>query len=172
MLTFLGGGSYLNRVTPPTKSTSVSLTPPQGGSYGFSLVEAMVAAIIVAIGFAGVFTMTGVSTTSMKRAMDRQQIWVQANQMLDVIETDISNIDSYSMDFSTCNPPASDETERHQIKRYEWCRRLNDAVGQPRSGEVRSISVTDLPDARKRVSIRIDAQGGEVSVLLRRSYDG
>lgn len=131
----------------------------------------MVSSLIVALGFVGVFTMMSVSTNAMNNAMLRQKLMVQADQMLDVIETDLANIDSYGMDFAACNPPAQDETERWHVKRYEWCRRLNDEVGLPRPGETRSIIVTDQGGGVRRVSIELGAGGNQIQVLVRRNYD-
>ncbi len=137
---------------------------------GFSLIEAMVATLIMSVSFAGVYTLTSFATTSLKSSVDRQKMQLVANQMLEVIGNDISNIDNYNLDFTTCTAPVGGETQDYHINRYKWCRMLNDSVGNPAAGDVREISVT-TSGTNKIVHIILESRNGAAQIVIKNVYD-
>ncbi|MCB2081025.1 MAG: prepilin-type N-terminal cleavage/methylation domain-containing protein [Rickettsiales bacterium] len=139
---------------------------------GFTLVEAMVATMISGIAFAGVFSLTMLSTHHMEESVSRQKLQLMAEQMLEVIESDLENVDNYAMSFATCNAPGAGETALSDTRRYEWCQRLNGEVGAPAAAETRTITITTLADQRKVVHILLEAENDGVQVVIKRAYDG
>lgn len=137
---------------------------------GFSLIEAMVATAILGIGLTGVFSLTAYSEISMQKSLMRQKMQMTANQILEIMESDLSNIDSYSMNLTTCTDP-SPVTTTSLVRGYEWCLRLSDTVGAAQAGDTRSITVTTLGDGRKSVQITLEARNGNVQLFMTRVFD-
>ncbi len=137
---------------------------------GFSLVEAMVATALMAIGFAGSYTLTAITRTSTDEAIARQKLQLISNQIYEVIESDLDNLDSYDMDLKTCNVPDFGETDKFDLRQYEWCMRMAAEVGAALEDETRQIDVTTLGDGRKVVHIDLEARNQTVSVVMKRTY--
>ncbi len=136
---------------------------------GFSLIEAMISAGIVAVGFAGVLTLVATSDKFMSRSIGKQKAQMIANQMMDIIEADNANIDSYTMDLTTCTDPGA-ALDTYLIRGYEWCVRLEDELGVAGVDNNRSISVTDS-GTQKLVTILIEGQSQRVQVFMKRLFD-
>jgi prepilin-type N-terminal cleavage/methylation domain-containing protein len=141
----------------------------KGKCKGFSLVEAMVSTAIMGIGFVGVYTLVATSETLMSRSIGRQKVQMIADQIMDVIETDLSNINSYAMTLATCTSPAT--ANQYDVRGYEWCIRLNTEIGAAVTGETRSITVTTLADGRKVVHIVIDGYNSKIQVVMDRAFN-
>lgn len=137
---------------------------------GFSLIEAMVSTLIISIAFAGIYTIAIFSSKTLNSSADRQRLQLIANQMMEVIESDLGDIDNYDLDFTTCTPPDSGETEDYHQYRYRWCRMLNDKVGNPATGDQREISVTNASDG-KLVHISLESRNGETKIVMKRVFN-
>lgn len=135
---------------------------------GFSLIEAMVTTAIMSIGFAGVFTIIATSEQFTARSIAKQKVQMIADQILDIIETDQANIDSYAMDLTTCVVPTTADT--FEVRGYEWCIRLQNEIGAASASEIRSITVTDS-GARKIVYVKIEGKQSRVQVVNARFFD-
>ncbi len=139
---------------------------------GFTLVEALVATVIIGIGFAGTYTLTGIVKNSMQKAVIKQEMQLQANQILDLIETDLSNVDLYhNINLSNCTAPLPEDTEKYQLRPYDWCLRLNDKVGPATVNDTRSLEVTTLADGCKVVHIVLEGSDGTIQIVMKRAYE-
>lgn len=147
----------------------MSLLQRVSSSKGFSLVEAMVATAIVGIGFTGLLSIIATSEQFMSRSIKSQKAQMIANQMLEIIETDLTNIDSYAMTLTTCNPPAT--ASQWDTRGYEWCVRLQDELGPAGTTNTRSITLSTLADGRRVVHIVIEADNQRVQIVMKRTFD-
>ena len=146
----------------------------------FSLVEAMVATMIMGIAFAGVYTMVAFSESNLQSSADRQKLQLIANQMLEIIRSNKENIDDYdNMDFTSCNPPAQDQTEDYHDHRYKWCRMINDNFGSAADGQTREILISDVSvqqdyvdptNIPKKVEITLEVRGN-ASVTVQKMFN-
>ncbi len=135
---------------------------------GFSLLESLIATAIVGIGFTGVYSMIVLSEQFTKWAIARQKLQLYANQMLEVIESDIANIDSYNLSFTTCTDPGA-VTTVYLLRGYEWCTRMNAQMGAAGT-DTRSITITTPSTNKRNVLIRLEAYGAKAQVIMERSY--
>jgi hypothetical protein len=101
----------------------------------------------------------------------RQKMQMISSQILEVIESDVENLDSYDMGLGICIEPAVGETDKFDLRQYEWCARLNGEIGTIGSGETREIDITTLADDRRVVHITLEGISGEVQVVMKRTYD-
>jgi hypothetical protein len=96
---------------------------------------------------------------------------VQANQILDLIETDTANIDSYdNLNLENCDAPAPGEVRVWVLRRYEWCARLRDEAGTVMANDTRSVDVTDTVDGYKAVQVLLEANNAAEQVVMKRVY--
>ena len=85
---------------------------------GVSLIEALVAAVVVGIGFVAVYSITTASTRILVNSMDREKGNMLANMIMEDIIVDTKNITGYhNLNFS--NDPSS-ETTTVQKKQKKW----------------------------------------------------
>lgn len=139
---------------------------------GLSLIEAMIATVIVGIGFLGVFTLTTMSQHSMVNSIARQKLQMQANEIFEIIDYDQDNIDNYNLDLTVCNEPSDGETRLYLIRAYDWCSRMNGEVGSVTEGLVRKVEITDLDDGKKAVYVLLESNNGSVQIAMKRVFDG
>ncbi len=137
---------------------------------GFSLIEAMVATAIIGIAFTGVFSLTIYSADTLQSAAKRQKMQIVANQIMEVIENDFANISHYNLSFTTCAAPTSGQTQNYHVNRYKWCRMLNDMLGTPRVGDVRSVAVVTTGTSNK-VTVTLQGVGRQPEIVLKRVYE-
>ncbi len=144
---------------------------PKIKNSGFSMIEAMIATMIMSISFAGVYTMAGLSSTSLKNSIDRQKMQLVANQILESISSDYANISNYNnMDFTTCTAPTAGQTATYHQNRYKWCRMLDDAVGPSATGDARRITVT-ASGTSNIVSVAIESRKKNAQIIIKNIYD-
>ena len=139
-------------------------------SGGFTLIEAIVSTAIVGVGFVGVYTIVGTSEQMMMRSIAKQKAQMIADQILDVVETDLANIDSYAMTLGTCTDPGS-STNQYDIRGFEWCTRITDEIGAPTVNDDRTIAITTLADGRKVVHILLEGYNERVQIVMKRVFD-
>jgi Tfp pilus assembly protein PilV len=137
---------------------------------GFSLVEAMIATMVVGIAFVGVFTLTTFSAKQIVNSQDRQKLQLIANQIFEIIELDSDNIDSYAKNLATCTVPTSGQTQKHILRSYEWCLRMNAELGTAQTADVRTIAITNL-STEKIVTVTLTSKSGANKIILKRTYE-
>jgi prepilin-type N-terminal cleavage/methylation domain-containing protein len=143
------------------------ITKQQGG---FSLIEAMVATMIISIAFVGVFSLTTFSAKQIVNSQDRQKLQLVANQIFEIIEIDSDNIASYATNLATCTTPGSGEARKYILRPYEWCTRLNAELGAAQTSDVRTITVT-ASGSENIVTVTLTSKNGANKVILKRTYD-
>ena len=136
---------------------------------GFSLIESMIATLIMAIAFTGVYTLSAFSSQTLTNSTNRQKMQLVANQMIEVIDGDYDNILMYDLDFTTCSAPGSGVTDSWEVNRYKWCRMLDDFLGTTNTGDVREIDVVTTTDGIV-VNITLESKNGEAIVALKKLY--
>lgn len=142
----------------------------RGKSKGFSLIEAIVSTAVVGVGFVGVYTIVATSEQLMVRSMAKQKVQMIADQILDIIETDTDNIDSYAGDLGTCTDPGT-STNQYDIRSFEWCSRIANEIGAPTANDDRTIAVTTLTDGRRVVHILLEGYNERVQIVMKRVFD-
>ncbi len=138
---------------------------------GFTLIEAIVATGIIGIGFVGVFSMTSASEEIIRKSLTKQILQMQAEQIFENIENDISNIDNYNFDLINCDDLDSTDTEITTVNLNKWCQRINGTVISPTTNDKRIITVTDFSEGGKIVDILFEAYNGQVQIAMKRVYD-
>ncbi len=128
----------------------------------------MISAGIMALGFVGVFTLVAASEQFTTRSIARQKMQMIANQVVEVIESDLANIDSYTMNLGACVAPGT--TDKWIVRGFEWCTRLQNEI-DPTGANIRRITVTTLADGRKLVSIFLEGRNKSALVVMRRIFD-
>lgn len=145
---------------------------------GFTLVEALVATLVISIGFAGCYTLVGYVQESTQSAIVRQKLQMQANQILDLIEADSTNISQYNnMNLKVCTVPNGGETVTSVLRKYEWCQRLTAEAHAPQTNDVRMITVTQptvavcpAPCSTYYVQVLLESDNKEIQIVMKRQY--
>jgi len=135
---------------------------------GFTLIEGLVAAMIVGLGFVGIYGLSSVAINSMHTSVIRQKLQLQANQILDIIDSDRVNIALYTMDLKTCVAAAGSDT--WEIRKEEWCERLAAETGIAQDNDLRQITVDTQVDGNHLVTVELEAENGAITIVMRRSY--
>jgi Tfp pilus assembly protein PilV len=138
---------------------------------GFSLAEAMLSALITSIGFVGVVALISASEKFTSRSITKQKMLLVTDQILEVMEADLANLDNYEMDLTQCSTAPSPSSELWEIKQFEWCAVLEEAIGDAGTENTRSITVTDQGADSRVVEIYLEGYDGEVFTVIKRSFD-
>jgi len=84
---------------------------------GVSLIESMVAAVVVGIGFVAVYGITTASTRILVNSMDREKGNMLANMIMEDIIVDVANISQYDdLDFSASPSAQSTSVQKKHAK--------------------------------------------------------
>ena len=84
---------------------------------GVSLLEAMIAAAVIGIGFMAIYTLSITSTTILMSTIDREKGNMIANTVFEDLITDTPNLLSYhNMDFTTVGQGSNS----HATKKTKW----------------------------------------------------
>lgn len=157
---------------------------------GFSLVEAMVAIVIITIGFVGIYALTGNSEVYNQRAAERDAVASIVLQIVDVIAAGrpfnvvgVIAAPPYNgtIDLNTANcqfgsPVAGSpraqgrpaDSADFDVFFIQWCSRLNDQLGVL-PGTVRTISVIEgvgTPDGTLVDLVTVTVQDGGNNISL------
>lgn len=130
----------------------------------------MVATAIIGVGFVGTVTLVATSEQITVRAIAKQKMQLIADQMLEIIESDLPNIDNYSMNLTNCVDPGAGASQP-LTRGYEWCNRMQNEVGAAGAGNTRSITITTLDDGRKVVHIILEAYGQQAQIFMKRVFE-
>lgn len=137
---------------------------------GFSLIEALIATMIMGIAFTGVYSLTIFSARQVTNSHARENMQIVANQIVEVIESDTANLTSYAGTLSTCTAPAGGVTTKHIVRKFDWCRRLNATVGTAFPGDVRTITVDTISGARV-LTITLTSSNNANKIIVKRAYE-
>jgi prepilin-type N-terminal cleavage/methylation domain-containing protein len=137
---------------------------------GFSLIEAMVATVIMGIAFTGIYSLASYSNNFVYNSSERQDLQVIANQIFEVIESDKTNISNYAADLKVCNAPSQSQTQKYYQYNYKWCRMLNDMFGTAASSDIRQITVTNISGGIL-LTVTLQAKNNRSEIVMKRFYD-
>ena len=114
------------------------------GQQGFTLIESLVSVAMLAIGFAGVFALVGVSDRMLHDSMEREELNYLSKEVVETLYTDPSSIETYQgKDLSDCGALATEKGKERQFELMKrWCERLNNEMGAKQGQDRRKIHVT------------------------------
>lgn len=159
-----------------------SVNPSMGGilirdQQGFTLIESLVSVAILAIGFAGVFGLVGVSDRMLHNSMEREELDDQSNEILETLYSDTSNIEVYKdKDLSNCGAIKVAKGKDLQLKQMQrWCNRIKNEMGTQQGQDRRKIHVTKTTIAGGRtvyvVAIELTSKDGTNSSWVKKVFN-
>ena len=138
---------------------------------GVSLLEAMIAAAIIGIGFMAIYTLAITSTNILMSTIDREKGNMIANTVFEDLITDTPNLLSYhNMDFTT----VGQGTASHKIKKTKWAQIASKRFGSPQTKDKRQIQVIKKSVAGKDifiVTIDLATRGGKAKNQFKRVFN-
>jgi len=115
----------------------------------FTLVEALISVVLMAIGFAGVYSLVTTSNRIFHETIERQKLNFQANAIVETLQADRAQIEEYSSkDLTRCDRLGGGSGKsKHLESMKRWCEKLNGDVGGKKSfSDKRFIGVEKKKD--------------------------
>ena len=142
----------------------------------FTLIEALVSVVILAIGFAGVYALVSTSNRVMSDSIDKEKLKFQNTEIIESLHADQANILEYNgKDLSSCNSIKTSKNKEDQLKRLKaWCQKLQGEVGDKRSQDKRIIRVVKQKVGQNYVyvvSIELSGKSDKKSVFMKRIFN-
>ena len=146
------------------------------GQLGLSLIEGMIAAAVVGIGFVAVFSLSTFSTNILMSSIDREKARMLTTMIMEDLLTDQSTINScattcpyHDMDFKVTNS-ADTTSAKEQAK---WHGQANKLFGAPASADKRLISFEETTAATGVfvVTIEINSRNGRAKNTFKRTIN-
>ena len=142
----------------------------------FTLIEALVAVAIMAIGFAGVYSLVSTSNRVLSDSIDREKLNFQASEIIESLYADKTNILEYNgKDLSKCSNLKTKKGMDDQLTRLKlWCQKLQGDIGDKRSQDRRRIRVEKKKVGQKYVyvvSIDLAGQDGSKTVFMKKVFN-
>ena len=138
---------------------------------GVSLLEAMIAAAVIGIGFMAIYTLSITSTTILMSTLDREKGNMIANTVFEDLITDTPNLLSYhNMDFKTVGQGSAS----HIAKKTKWAQIASKRFGSPQTNDKRHIQVVKKSVAGKDifiVTIDLATRGGKAKNQFKRVFN-
>jgi type II secretory pathway pseudopilin PulG len=139
----------------------------------FTLIEALVAAAITAIGFAGVSGLVSTSNEVMRDTIDREKLKFQNTEIIESLSSDQANIMEYhGKDLSNCSNIATSAGREDQLRRLvAWCNKMNGDVNTMGRQITRTVSVVRRTIRGADVfivSLRLGGKTDNKSVFMKR----
>ena len=138
---------------------------------GVSLLEAMIAAAVIGIGFMAIYTLSITSTRILMGTIDREKGNMIANTVFEDLITDIPNLLSYhNMDFTTVGQGSAS----HTTKKTKWAQLASKRFGSPQNKDKRQIQVVKKSVAGKDifiVTIDLATRGGKAKNQFKRVFN-
>lgn len=110
---------------------------PREPQSGFSLVEVLVAMLIVSIGLLGIVALQSLALTNTGSSMERSQAVIQTYSYLDVLRASRDQAIISALDMPlTCDPENLPET---QVAQRTWLAQLHATLGPETCGQVECL---------------------------------
>ena len=142
----------------------------------FTLIEALVSVVLMAIGFAGVYALVSTSSRVMSDSIDKEKLKFQNTEIIESLHADQANIIEYNgKDLSSCSSIKTSNNKEEQLKRLKaWCQKLQGEVGDKRSQDKRIIRVVKQKVGQNYVyvvSIELSGKSDKKSVFMKRIFN-
>ena len=145
---------------------------------GFTLVEALLSVAIFAIGFAGVYTLVGVSDRVMQNGLEREELNYQANEIIETLHLDVDNLAEYDDDLETTAASRSARASRgkkeQQNRLDRWDNRASGEGGTKKNRDNRRIRVVKRKVGGRDVNVvavELTTRDGTNSIWLKRVFN-
>ena len=148
----------------------------QNTKQAFTLIESLVSVILMAIGFAGVYSLVSTSNTILNDSIERQKLSFQASEIIESLHADQPNILEYNgKDLSQCNNIKVNKGKENQLTRLKtWCQKLQGELGDKRNQDKRFIRVVKTKVGDKNVyvvSIELSVKSDKKTVFMKRVFN-
>jgi len=142
----------------------------------FTLIEALVAVAIMAIGFAGVYSLVSTSNRVLSDSIDREKLNFQAGEIIESLHADKANILEYNgKDLSKCSNLKTKKGMDDQLAKLKlWCQKMQGDIGDKRSQDRRRIRVEKKKVGQKYVyvvSIDLAGKDGSKTVFMKKVFN-
>ena len=139
----------------------------------FTLIESLVSVVVMAIGFAGVYTIVTTSNSVMNDAIERQKLSFQASEIVESLHADQPNILEYNgKDLSQCSNIKVNKGKEDQLTRLKvWWQKVQGEHGDKRNQDKRFIRVVKTKVGDKNVyvvSIELSGKSDKKTVFMKR----
>ena len=135
---------------------------------GFSLIEALVTVVIFSLTFMAFMSFSSYGVKVTQKSQERTNANLIANMILEDIQIDISNIDSYNnFDLNT------NETLDTSGNKYKWKSSVKEKLSNATNNDIRKITVSDFSinnQSKKLVEVNIKSLNGEININVSKVY--
>tara|TARA_B110000263_G_C14837484_1_gene298186 strand:+ start:29 stop:484 length:456 start_codon:yes stop_codon:yes gene_type:complete len=148
----------------------------QNTKKAFTLIESLVSVVLMAIGFAGVYSLVSTSNTILNDSIEREKLSFQASEIIESLHADQPNILEYNgKDLSQCNNIKVNKGKENQLTRLKaWCQKLQGELGDKRNQDKRFIRVVKTKVGDKNVyvvSIELSGKSDKKTVFMKRVFN-
>ena len=135
---------------------------------GFSLIEALVTVVIFSLTFIAFMSFSSYGVKITQSSHERTNANLIANMILEDIQIDVSNIDSYNnFDLNT------NETLDTSGNKYKWKSSVKEKLSNATNNDIRKITVSDVSinnQSKKLVDVNIKSLNGEININVSKVY--
>ena len=135
---------------------------------GFSLIEALVTVVIFSLTFMAFMSFSSYGVKVTQKSQERTNANLIANMILEDIQIDVSNIDSYNnFDLNT------NETLDTSGNKYKWKSSVKEKLSNATNNDIRKITVSDVSinnQSKKLVEVNIKSLNGEININVSKVY--
>ena len=135
---------------------------------GFSLIEALVSVVIFSLTFIAFMSFSSYGVKITQSSQERTNANLIANMILEDIQIDVSNIDSYNnFDLNT------NETLDASGNKYKWKSVISTNLLTPTSNDTRKITVSNIKinnQDKKLVEVNIKSLSGAININVTKVY--
>ena len=135
---------------------------------GFSLIEALVTVVIFSLTFIAFMSFSSYGVKITQSSQERTNANLIANMILEDIQIDVSNIDTYNnFDLNT------NETLDTSGNKYKWKSSVKEKLSNATNNDIRKITVSDVSinnQSKKLVEVNIKSLNGEININVSKVY--
>ena len=135
---------------------------------GFSLIEALVTVVIFSLTFIAFMSFSSYGVKITQSSQERTNANLIANMILEDIQIDVSNIDSYNnFDLNT------NENLDTSGNKYKWKSSVKEKLSNATNNDIRKITVSDVSinnQSKKLVEVNIKSLNGEININVSKVY--
>ena len=135
---------------------------------GFSLIEALVTVVIFSLTFMAFMSFSSYGVKITQSSQERTNANLIANMILEDIQIDVSNIDTYNnFDLNT------NETLDTSGNKYKWKSSVKEKLSNATNKDIRKITVSDVSinnQSKKLVEVNIKSLNGEININVSKVY--